>query len=55
VAAEISPLSGIAGRLGGEEFGFLVEGGVSNAIDTAQEFRRSVERLRFFLASNPSP
>jgi two-component system cell cycle response regulator len=48
VAAEIAPLPGIAGRLGGEEFGLLVESDVSDAIDVAQAFRRSVERLKVF-------
>jgi two-component system, cell cycle response regulator len=48
VAAEIAPLRGVSGRLGGEEFGLLTEGDLSDAIDIAQEFRRSVEKLEIF-------
>jgi two-component system cell cycle response regulator len=48
VAGEIAPLSGIAGRLGGEEFGLLVESDLSATVDVAQEFRRCVESLKIF-------
>jgi diguanylate cyclase (GGDEF)-like protein len=48
VAAEIASLPGLAGRLGGEEFGLLVESDLSDAVDIAQEFRHSVERLNIF-------
>ena len=55
VAAEIAPLPGIAGRLGGEEFGLLVETNLSDALDTAQEFRHSIERLKIFSGEQPVP
>jgi two-component system cell cycle response regulator len=48
VAIEIAPLPGIAGRLGGEEFVLLVESPLSDAVDIAQEFRLSIERLQIF-------
>jgi diguanylate cyclase (GGDEF)-like protein len=48
VAVEIASLPGLAGRLGGEEFGLLVESDLSDAVDIAQEFRRSVEGLKIF-------
>jgi diguanylate cyclase (GGDEF)-like protein len=53
VAAEIAPLPGVAGRLGGEEFGLLVKGNLSDTIDIAQEFRRTVERLKVFAGKQP--
>jgi two-component system, cell cycle response regulator len=53
IAAEIAPLPGIAGRLGGEEFGLLVERDLPDAVDLAQEFRRSVERLKIFAGDKP--
>jgi two-component system cell cycle response regulator len=53
VAAEIAPLPGVAGRLGGEEFGLLVEGDLASAVDIAQEFRRSVERLKILSGEQP--
>lgn len=53
VAAEITLLPGTAGRLGGEEFGLLVEGTLSDAIDIAHEFRRSVEGLKVFAGEQP--
>ena len=46
---------GIAGRLGGEEFGLLVESDLSEAVDIAQEFRRSVEGLKIFAGEQPVP
>ncbi len=48
VAIEIAPLPGITGRLGGEEFVLLVESPLSDAVDIAQEYRRSIERLQIF-------
>ena len=48
VAAEIAPLPGIAGRLGGEEFGLLMQSDLADAIDIAQKFRRGVESLKIF-------
>ena len=48
IASEIAPLPGIAGRLGGEEFGLLVEKDLSDAVDIAQEFRRSIESLKIY-------
>jgi two-component system, cell cycle response regulator len=53
VAIEIAPLPGVAGRLGGEEFGVLVESPLSEAVDIAQEFRRSVERLKIYSGEQP--
>ena len=53
VAGEIAPLPGITGRLGGEEFGLLVEGDLSDAVDIAQEFRCTVERLKIFAVEQP--
>jgi len=53
VAGEIAPLPGITGRLGGEEFGLLVESDLSGVFDIAQEFRRAVERLEIFAVEQP--
>jgi two-component system cell cycle response regulator len=55
VAAEILPLPGIAGRLGGEEFGLLLEKNLSDALEIAEEFRRSVERLKVFAGDKAVP
>jgi diguanylate cyclase (GGDEF)-like protein len=52
VAAEIVLLPGIAGRLGGEEFALLVDNGLADAVDIAQEFRRCVENLKIFAGEN---
>ena len=48
VADEIAPLPGTAGRLGGEEFGLLVQNDLADAVNIAQEFRRRVESLKIF-------
>ena len=53
VASEIALLPGITGRLGGEEFGLLIENGMADAIDLAQQFRRDVERLKIFAGDRP--
>lgn len=53
VAAEIAPLRGVTGRLGGEEFGLLMEGDLSDAVDVAQEFRGSIEALKIFAGERP--
>lgn len=53
VAAEIAPLPGIAGRLGGEEFGLLVESDLSDAVEVAQEFQCGIERLKIFDGEKP--
>jgi len=53
VAAEIALLPGLSGRLGGEEFGLLVENELSDAVDIAQELRGSVERLKIFSEERP--
>ena len=53
VAAEIALLPGVAGRLGGEEFALLTESDHSDALDIAQELRRSVERLKIFSGDKP--
>lgn len=48
VAAEITLLPGITGRLGGEEFGLLVENDLADTIDVAQKFRHNIEQLKVF-------
>jgi two-component system cell cycle response regulator len=48
VAAELTPLPGVTGRLGGEEFVLLMDGDLPDAVDVAQEFRRSIEKLKIF-------
>lgn len=48
VAAEIALLPGIAGRLGGEEFGLLMENDLTDTVEIAQGFRRSVKSLEIF-------
>jgi two-component system cell cycle response regulator len=48
VAAEIMTLPGVAGRLGGEEFGVLMENDLSDAVEIAQGLRRSVNSLKIF-------
>ena len=53
VAAETASLPGIAGRLGGEEFGILMERNLSDAVDTAEEFRRGIEKLKIFAGETP--
>lgn len=55
VAAEVALLPGTASRLGGEEFGLLVETNLADAIDLAEELRRSVERLKIFAGEQPVP
>ena len=53
VAKEIAPLPGITGRLGGEEFAVLMEGDLSDAADTAQEFRCRIENVKIFAGEQP--
>ncbi len=53
IAAEIAPLPGITGRLGGEEFAMLMEGDLSDALEVAQEFRRGVENAKIFAGEQP--
>ncbi len=53
VAAEIAAVVGVSGRLGGEEFCILVEGGLADAAELAEDLRRSVGRLRFAAARGP--
>jgi len=53
VAGKIALLPGAAGRLGGEEFGLLVESDLSDALDCAQEIRSSVESLKIFAGERP--
>ncbi len=48
VATEITLLPGIAGRLGGEEFELLMENDLTDTVEIAQEFRRSVKSLEIF-------
>jgi two-component system, cell cycle response regulator len=48
VAAEAAPLDGIVGRLGGEEFGIVVEGALSDALEIAESFRRAVSGLKIY-------
>ena len=53
IASEIALLPGNAVRLGGEEFGLLVENEIADALDIAQEFRRNVEQLKIFAGEKP--
>jgi two-component system, cell cycle response regulator len=46
VAAEAMHLDGIVGRLGGEEFGIIVKVAVSDAMDIAESFRRTISGLK---------
>jgi diguanylate cyclase (GGDEF)-like protein len=48
VAAEAALLDAIVGRLGGEEFGIMVEAAVSDALEIAESFRRAISELRIF-------
>jgi two-component system cell cycle response regulator len=48
VAAEAALLDGVVGRLGGEEFGIVVEGALSDALDIAELFRRTVSGLKIY-------
>ncbi len=52
VAAEISAAGGLAGRLGGEEFCILLETALADAVDAADELRRSIKRLRFAIGND---
>ena len=53
VAAELTPLPGVAGRLGGEEFALLMEGDLSDAVEIAEDFRREIEKLKIFDGERP--
>jgi two-component system, cell cycle response regulator len=53
IATEAALLDGIVGRLGGEEFGIVVEATLVDAIDTAESFRRTVSRLKIFAENEP--
>ena len=55
VGAEVALLSGTASRLGGEEFGFLAEIALVEAIEIAKDLRRSVEHLKVFAGEQPVP
>ncbi len=46
VAAEAARLDGIVGRLGGEEFGVIIEAAFSAALETAESFRRTIGALK---------
>jgi diguanylate cyclase (GGDEF)-like protein len=46
VAAEAALLDGIVGRLGGEEFGIVIENDVDEAMSAADSFRRTVSALK---------
>ena len=46
VAAEAAQLEGIVGRLGGEEFGIIVEADVSEALEIAELFRCTISQLK---------
>jgi two-component system cell cycle response regulator len=48
VAEEAALLDAIAGRLGGEEFGIIVEAAVSEALEIAESFRSAISELRIF-------
>jgi diguanylate cyclase (GGDEF)-like protein len=47
VGGEAKMADGITGRLGGEEFCLLTDGGVTDAMDAAGELQRSIRALRF--------
>ena len=47
VGGEAKLVDGITGRLGGEEFCALTDGGVTDAVDVAGELQRSIRALRF--------
>ena len=46
VAAKAAQLHAIVGRLGGEEFGVVVEAAVADALEIAESFRRAISELR---------
>ncbi|MDO8878488.1 MAG: diguanylate cyclase [Pseudolabrys sp.] len=46
VAAEAALLEGLVGRLGGEEFGIIVDAPVSDAFEIAESFRRAIGELK---------
>jgi len=46
VAAEAALLDGIVGRLGGEEFGIIVEAAVLDGMEIAESFRRTISQLK---------
>jgi len=46
VAAKAAQLDGIVGRLGGEEFGIVVETAIADAVETAESFRRTISDLK---------
>jgi diguanylate cyclase len=41
-------LDAIVGRLGGEEFGIIVEAAISDALEIAESFRRAISELKTF-------
>jgi diguanylate cyclase (GGDEF)-like protein len=47
VGAQAKLADGVSGRLGGEEFCVLTEGGVTDAMEVATELQRSIRALRF--------
>jgi two-component system cell cycle response regulator len=47
VGAQAKLTDGVSGRLGGEEFCVLTEGGVTDAVEAAGELQRSIRALRF--------
>ena len=47
VGAQAKLADGVAGRLGGEEFCVLVQGGATDAMEVAGEMQRSIRALRF--------
>jgi diguanylate cyclase (GGDEF)-like protein len=47
VGAEVKLADGIAGRLGGEEFCVLMQGGISDALEAAAGLQRLIRHLRF--------
>lgn len=46
VAGKAARLEGIVGRLGGEEFGIIVETAISDALEIAETFRRTIGGLK---------
>jgi diguanylate cyclase (GGDEF)-like protein len=47
VGGQAKLADGVTGRLGGEEFCLLMEGGVTDAMEAAGELQRSIRALRF--------
>src|SRR5262245_41197608 len=53
VGGQAKLVEGVSGRLGGEEFCLLMEGGVTDAVEVATELQRSIRALRFHHGEQP--